>query len=393
MWKSFRGLAAENVEKFPWVSRGKCGKVSVGGCLAATCGHLRPLEWLQVAAENVEKFPWEKVRRPLAATCGHSSGCKRLQVAAGDKRMLAATCGHSSGCKWLPVTRKCCHLRPLAATRVAVRGCKWLPVTRECWRPLAATCGHWSGCRWQENAGGHLRPRHLRPLAATRVAASGCKWLPVTRKCCHLRPLAATRVAVRGCKWLPVTRECWRPLAATGVAAGDKRMLAATCGHATCGHLRPLEWLQVAASGCKWLPWQENAGGHLRPLAATRVAASGCHFQNQITRLLRAQWSVKKKEDPGTRKGRKVAKHYVFPMTFPMTWGSGGSKSRLAKAAGAAPAGQMKDEKLHAVVARSTFRNQNKQIQNTPGSDHFWKLKCRKSARRCGAKHISKSKC
>ena len=30
--------------------------------------------------------------------------------------------------------------------------------------------------------------------------------------------------------------------------------------------------------------------------------------------------------------------------------------------------------------------------QNTPLSDHFWKLRCRKSARRCGAKHISKSK-
>ena len=29
----------------------------------------------------------------------------------------------------------------------------------------------------------------------------------------------------------------------------------------------------------------------------------------------------------------------------------------------------------------------------TPVSDHFWKLRCRKSARRCGAKHISKSKC
>ena len=26
-------------------------------------------------------------------------------------------------------------------------------------------------------------------------------------------------------------------------------------------------------------------------------------------------------------------------------------------------------------------------------SDHFWKLRCRKSARRCGAKHISKWKC
>ena len=48
-------------------------------------------------------------------------------------------------------------------------------------------------------------------------------------------------------------------------------------------------------------------------------------------------------------------------------------------------------EKVHAVVARSTFRSQN--VQNTSASDHFWKLRCRKSARRCGAKHISKSKC
>ena len=108
---------------------------------------------------------------------------------------------------------------------------------------------------------------------------------------------------------------------------------------------------------------------------------------------------------------------------FPMIWGSGGSKSRLAKAAGAETAGQMRDEKLHAVVARSTFASQNVQntsapdhfwklrcrkkctplwprstfpsqnVQNTPLSDHFWKLRCRKSARRCGAKHISKSKC
>ena len=48
-------------------------------------------------------------------------------------------------------------------------------------------------------------------------------------------------------------------------------------------------------------------------------------------------------------------------------------------------------EKVHAVVARSTFPSQN--VQNTPFRDHFWKLRCRKSARRCGAKHISKSKC
>ena len=47
--------------------------------------------------------------------------------------------------------------------------------------------------------------------------------------------------------------------------------------------------------------------------------------------------------------------------------------------------------KVHAVVARSTFWNQH--VQNTPFSDHFWKLRCWKSARRCGAKHILKSKC
>ena len=42
---------------------------------------------------------------------------------------------------------------------------------------------------------------------------------------------------------------------------------------------------------------------------------------------------------------------------FPMICGSGGSKSRLAKAAGAEPSGQMRDEKVHAVVARSTFES------------------------------------
>ena len=84
-----------------------------------------------------------------------------------------------------------------------------------------------------------------------------------------------------------------------------------------------------------------------------------------------------KKEDAGARKGRKVATHCVFPMFC----SSGGSKRRLAKAAGAEPAGRMRDEKLHAVVARSTFTSPN--VQNTPGSDRFWKLRCRKSARRC----------
>ena len=72
-----------------------------------------------------------------------------------------------------------------------------------------------------------------------------------------------------------------------------------------------------------------------------------------------------KKEDPGARKGRKVAKRCVFPMIC----GSGGLKSRFAKAAGVEPAGPMRDEQLHGVVARSTYPTQD--VQKTSASEHF----------------------
>ena len=68
-----------------------------------------------------------------------------------------------------------------------------------------------------------------------------------------------------------------------------------------------------------------------------------------------------------------------------------GRKVGSLKRRDAEPAGQMRDEKLHAVLARSTFPSEK--VQSTWVSEHFWKLRCRKSARRCGAKHISKSKC
>ena len=48
-------------------------------------------------------------------------------------------------------------------------------------------------------------------------------------------------------------------------------------------------------------------------------------------------------------------------------------------------------EKVHAVVARSTFPRQH--VKNTRGSNHLWKFRCRTSARCCVAKHISKSNC
>ena len=101
---------------------------------------------------------------------------------------------------------------------------------------------------------------------------------------------------------------------------------------------------------------------------------------------------------------------------------SAGSKSRLAKAAGAEVSAQSRQEKmlaavarstfqvkmrkthqvrntfgssdvekLHAAVGRSTFASQN--VQNTPGPEYFWKFGCGKMAGRCGAKYICKSKC
>ena len=47
---------------------------------------------------------------------------------------------------------------------------------------------------------------------------------------------------------------------------------------------------------------------------------------------------------------------------FPTICGSRGSKSRLTKAVGAEPAGQIRDKKFHADVVRSTCPSQN--IQN-----------------------------
>ena len=117
------------------------------------------------------------------------------------------------------------------------------------------------------------------------------------------------------------------------------------------------------------------------------------------------------------RNVREVAKCFVFPMICV----SAGSKSRLAKAAGAEVAGQSRQEKWHAAVARSTFQVKilkDLHSRSTVGKpdvkkwhaavarstflsqnckklrvlNHFWKSRCRKIACRCGAKHISKSK-
>ena len=98
------------------------------------------------------------------------------------------------------------------------------------------------------------------------------------------------------------------------------------------------------------------------------------------------------------------------------------SKSRLAKAAGAEPSGQMRDEQLHAVVVRSTCRSQNVQstsfgallevemskkctllwrgahfeanMLRAPHActilDHFWTFRCRFACQAQGIQHLPK---
>ena len=123
-----------------------------------------------------------------------------------------------------------------------------------------------------------------------------------------------------------------------------------------------------------------------------------------------------KKEDAGARKGRKVTVHCVFPMFCV----SGGSKSRLAKAshlvlwemehftplwreARFEEVKMLKASLFGALLEVQTLKKctllwreahwEVKRCRNISGSERFWKLRCAKSARRCGAKHISKSNC
>ena len=124
-----------------------------------------------------------------------------------------------------------------------------------------------------------------------------------------------------------------------------------------------------------------------------------------------------KKEDAGGRKGGRVANHCVFSNELSLEGRAVGSLQRRVRSHLARweiknctqlwreahvevkmyKTPQLRStfrswnvEKVHAIVARSTFRSQSAQC--TSRSEHFWKLRCPKSARHCGAKHISKSR-
>ena len=154
-------------------------------------------------------------------------------------------------------------------------------------------------------------------------------------------------------------------------------------------------------------------------------------WKAEVRRVRREK--IRRKKMQMRQKVGKSRKHCVFPMI----WGSGGSKSRLANAAGAEPArrcgakhiskskctkhlsfgpllevemlkkctplwreahfqvkmykthqvrttfGTWDVEKVHAVVVRSTFRSQK--CSKLTVSDHFWRFRCRKSVEKVHA--------
>ena len=105
-------------------------------------------------------------------------------------------------------------------------------------------------------------------------------------------------------------------------------------------------------------------------------------------------WDVEKKCTPLWREARFQVKMCKTPHDHVWTafgsWDVGKVHAAEAHAA-EAHAAKAHAAEAHAAVARSTFRSQS--VQSTPRSEHFWRLICSKSVRRCGAKHISKSKC
>ena len=123
-------------------------------------------------------------------------------------------------------------------------------------------------------------------------------------------------------------------------------------------------------------------------------------MESRVEKQMKSRWNEAKSEERRCNSAKvrtktfhrremleKSRKCYVFSMIRV----SGESKSRLVKAAGAESCGRRKNEKFCAAVARSAFWSEN--VQNTSGSDHFFKLRCWKIERCCGEKHICKWKC
>ena len=147
--------------------------------------------------------------------------------------------------------------------------------------------------------------------------------------------------------------------------------------------------------------WPDETWKIARHCGAKHISKTKCTKHTRSGALLEVEMS--KKCTPLWREARFQVKMYKASQSL-TTFGSWDvEKVHAVVARSALPSQNVKEtthvrstfgswdvEKVHAVVARSTFRSQH--VKNTTCSEHFRKLRCRKSARRCGAKHISKSK-
>ena len=183
-------------------------QVAASGC---SSGCSSGCKWLQVAASGCSWLQW-------------------LQVAAGSKRLQVAASGCSSGCKWLQgslLEANFCHF---AAPRPAIEFLFW---------------DHWETAVLGQILAGSLLEANFCHLVAARS-----KWLQVAASGCW------EQIAASGCKW-------------EQVAAGKHRRIfnilrwkaPENFEHSPvdgAGEFSTFsggsKWLQVAASGCKWLP-------------------------------------------------------------------------------------------------------------------------------------------
>ena len=130
------------------------------------------------------------------------------------------------------------------------------------------------------------------------------------------------------------------------------------------------------------------------------IHLSGIFWQSSRRRMVRmVRWAVGKMAPWGCPecKGQALKRMLSCSKSAP---GSGAKHiSTMVKAPQLQSTfGSCNLQKVLAVVARSTCRSHNS--ESTTRSEHFWKLRCRnsarhcgKSARRCGTKRISKPKC
>ena len=148
--------------------------------------------------------------------------------------------------------------------------------------------------------------------------------------------------------------------------------------------------------------WPDERWKIARRCGAKHISKSKCTKHLSIGPLLAVEMSKKvhtvvaRSTFPSQNVQNTSASDHFWQLRCPKKctplWREAHFQVKMYKALGVRTTfGSWDVEKVHAVVARSTFPSQN--VQNTRGADHFWQLRCRKSHAVVALKHISKSKC